>query len=239
MESQDQNGKDLAENIQEILTNTMDRLDLIAEEAARCLDCKLFESRKRSVPGHYTIEALRQPIKIMFVGEGPGAMENETGQAFVGKAGEELNEMLAKIDLSRRNVFILNTVKCRPPNNRAPTHEEMFLCAYHMFRQIAFIKPDLIVAMGGSAIYALIQDKQTNFKPSRDHKVMSVGAARHRVYDITIPSIDGIPEWQCKAIATYHPAGWMRSAERKEEAIKDFKMIGNYIDIIREKKMGF
>jgi uracil-DNA glycosylase family 4 len=115
----------------------------IAREVAVCRRCMLHHSRKLAVPGEGPADA-----EIMFIGEGPGFHENEQGRPFVGAAGKYLEELLAKINLQRSNVFIGNVVKCRPPNNRDPLPDELAACSDYLERQIQVINPKVIVTLG-------------------------------------------------------------------------------------------
>lgn len=115
----------------------------IAREVSICQRCMLHHSRKLAVPGEGPVDA-----QIMFIGEGPGFHENEQGRPFVGAAGKYLEELLAKIDLRREDVFIGNVVKCRPPNNRDPLPDELAACSDYLERQIQAINPKVIVTLG-------------------------------------------------------------------------------------------
>lgn len=118
-------------------------LEEIAREVDRCTRCDLHFSRKHGVPGDGPADA-----NIMFIGEGPGFYENEQGKPFVGAAGQYLDELLAGIGMSRDDVFIGNVVKCRPPGNRDPQHEELEACSPFLDRQIQVINPKVIVTLG-------------------------------------------------------------------------------------------
>ena len=115
----------------------------IAQEVSVCERCMLYHSRKQAVPGEGPADA-----EIMFIGEGPGFHENEQGRPFVGAAGKYLEELLAKINMKREQVFIGNVVKCRPPNNRDPLPEELAACSDYLERQIQVLNPKVIVTLG-------------------------------------------------------------------------------------------
>jgi uracil-DNA glycosylase family 4 len=115
----------------------------IAKEVSVCQRCMLHHSRKLAVPGEGPADA-----DIMFIGEGPGFHENEQGRPFVGAAGKYLDELLAKINLQREDVFIGNVVKCRPPSNRDPLPDELAACSDYLERQIQAICPKVIVTLG-------------------------------------------------------------------------------------------
>ena len=115
----------------------------IAAEVRVCPKCELARTRTNAVPGDGNPNA-----RIMFIGEGPGWHEDQQGLPFVGAAGKFLNELLALADLERKDVFITNVVKCRPPGNRDPLPDEIAACAPYLEGQIAAIDPDVIVTLG-------------------------------------------------------------------------------------------
>ncbi|HQR02539.1 MAG: uracil-DNA glycosylase [Proteobacteria bacterium] len=162
---------------------------------AGCRDCTLGATRKQAVLGVGDLQA-----DWLFVGEGPGAEEDERGEPFVGQAGKLLDAMLAAIDLKRgEGVYIANAVKCRPPGNRTPEPDEVAACRSFLVRQIELIRPRLIVALGRPAAQTLLQ------------KEVKITGARGRVYEC-----QGIP-----VIVTYHPAYLLRKPEDKAKAWED------------------
>jgi len=118
-------------------------LTKLAEEISVCTKCILHESRNKSVPGDGPADA-----EIMFIGEGPGAHENEQGHPFVGASGKFLDQLLGQADLTRADVFIANVVKCRPPENRDPLPGELAECDHYLQAQIKTIDPSIIVTLG-------------------------------------------------------------------------------------------
>ncbi|SQD92114.1 Type-4 uracil-DNA glycosylase [Candidatus Bipolaricaulis anaerobius] len=120
-------------------------LDLLAQKAADCRRCPLADSRRTVVFGEGDP---RSPL--LFVGEGPGEVEDETGRPFVGPAGQLLTQILASVGLSREGVYIANMVKCRPPGNRVPTRQEVEACWDWLAAQIALIRPRVIVTLGNT-----------------------------------------------------------------------------------------
>ena len=136
----------------------------------------------------------------LFVGEGPGADEDEQGEPFVGQAGKLLDNMLAAIGIRRgREAYIANVVKCRPPGNRTPTLEEAAACAPYLDRQIALIRPRLIVALGKTATTRLLNTEAS---------LASLRGKVHRYRDIPL-------------VVTYHPAYLLRSLPEKAKAWED------------------
>lgn len=115
----------------------------LAKEVSVCTKCALHESRKKSVPGDGPADA-----EIMFIGEGPGFHENEQGHPFVGASGKFLDQLLAQAGVTRADVFIANVVKCRPPDNRDPSTDELAACDTYLETQIKTINPSIIVTLG-------------------------------------------------------------------------------------------
>lgn len=168
----------------------------LALDVSQCRLCKLCEQRKQAVLGIGDLHA-----DWLFVGEGPGADEDMQGEPFVGQAGKLLDSMLAAIQLKRgADVYIANAVKCRPPGNRTPTDEEMSSCRPYLLKQLALIKPRLIVALGGVAAKTLLQTEE-----------VKVGALRGKLLES-----QGIP-----LIVTYHPSYLLRSPMEKAKAWED------------------
>ncbi len=164
-------------------------------QVSGCTACVLHEKRNKTVFGVGDEQA-----DWLFVGEGPGAEEDQQGEPFVGQAGKLLDNMLAAIDLQRtRHVYIANIVKCRPPGNRNPQPEEARACAPYLQRQIELIKPRLIVALGKVAAVNLL---------GRDASIASLRGAVH--------DYRGIP-----LIVTYHPAYLLRTLGDKAKAWED------------------
>ncbi len=132
------------------MTATNDRsakLEAIAAEIAACARCELHEERTNAVPGAGAANA-----DIFFLGEGPGAQEDQQGLPFVGRSGQFLDELLNGIELNREKVFITNVVKCRPPGNRSPHVDEVRGCATYLDRQLELVRPRLVVTLGRFAM---------------------------------------------------------------------------------------
>ena len=170
----------------------------IVKEIEACQLCPLAKERKNVVPGQGRL----QP-DVMFVGEGPGADEDEQGLAFVGRAGQLLTKMILAMGYSREDVFIGNIVKCRPPGNRVPTPEEMAGCLPYLKRQIAIIRPKLIVCLGATAARGLVQE------------ALPIGKARGQWREF-----EGIP-----VMLTFHPAYLLRDPRKKTETWADLKAV--------------
>jgi len=159
--------------------------------------------------------------ELMFIGEGPGADEDEQGLPFVGRAGQLLNNMIAAMGLKREQVYIANIVKCRPPQNRTPERDECDTCSPFLMRQIGVVRPKVIVALGATAAKNLlgVQD--------------SMASLRGRFYDFSPPRTlmgSGGP-FECKLAVTYHPAFLLRDPRQKKETWKDLQMVMNYLGL--------
>lgn len=143
----------------------MDSLTQIAREVSACTDCPLYLNRSRTVPGEGSENA-----KIMFVGEAPGFNEDKQGRPFVGAAGRFLEELLALATLRREDVYITNTVKCRPLNNRDPLNAEMAVCRKYLDRQIEVISPKVVVTLGRHSMASFLPNEtisKVRGKPKR------------------------------------------------------------------------
>jgi uracil-DNA glycosylase len=130
-----------------------EELEKIASEIRECVKCPLHESRKNAVPGEGP-----EGATVVFIGEGPGANEDEQGRPFVGSAGHNLDSLLSRAGLARKDVFITNVVKCRPPGNRRPLRNELDACHPYLRRQLEIIRPKLVVLLGDAALKEFFPD---------------------------------------------------------------------------------
>jgi uracil-DNA glycosylase family 4 len=169
----------------------------VALEVSTCEKCDLWKGRTHAVPGEGNPHA-----KLLFIGEGPGFHEDKQGRPFVGPSGQFLEELLKSIGLKRSDVFITNVVKCRPPENRDPLPAEISACDDYLDRQIAAIKPLVIVTLGRFSMAKFFSGE----KISAIH-----GKARKKDGYICIPM--------------FHPAAGLRTASVKEMLREDFKKI--------------
>ncbi|MGE0103418.1 MAG: uracil-DNA glycosylase family protein [Blastocatellales bacterium] len=181
-------------------------LEVIRRDLGDCRRCKLCPTRKNIVFGEGNPKA-----ELMFVGEGPGADEDASGRPFVGRAGQLLTKMIEAMGYKREDVYIANTVKCRPPENRTPEKDELDTCIPFLFRQIAVIRPKVIVALGNPAQQSLLDTK--------------TGITRMRGSFHDYPRLTGI-----KVMPTFHPAYLLRSPDKKREAWEDLKMVRDFLD---------
>lgn len=218
-----------AENVFQVLpkpeqnvSDPIAALKLIREDLGDCTRCKLHQQgRKQIVFGVGNAHA-----DLMFVGEGPGADEDAQGEPFVGRAGQLLNNMIKAMGLRREEIYIANVVKCRPPGNRTPERDECETCSPFLMRQIAVIKPKVVVALGAVAAKNLLAINAP------------MSELRGRFYDF-MPSgaRSSDPKWPgAKLAVTYHPAFLLRDPRQKGEAWKDLQMVMKYLGLQPPKK---
>jgi len=131
-------------------------IDELTQHCQRCQRCGLGKTRTHAVVGRGNLQA-----KIMIIGEAPGQTEDETGLPFVGKSGQLLDKILASVNLStEQDIYIANINKCRPPDNRVPTNEEMLACRPYLLEQIRLVDPKIILLTGATSVKGLIGDKR-------------------------------------------------------------------------------
>jgi uracil-DNA glycosylase family 4 len=184
---------------------TMDTLAQIASEVSGCTSCVLHKTRTMSVPGEGPANA-----EIMLIGEGPGATEDAQGRPFIGAAGKFLVELLAQAGLERKDVWICNVVKCRPPLNRDPMPDELAACSLYLDRQIDAINPKIIVTLGRFSM--------AKFLPNV--KITQVHGQMRRIN-------------QRFVIAMFHPAAALHQAALKPSILADFAKLPQLLDVAR------
>lgn len=174
-------------------------LQSLADSVAGCTRCKVLAScRTQTVFG----EGSPQP-RFVFFGEAPGAEEDKVGRPFVGAAGQLLTKMIEAIHLNRDDVYLLNTVKCRPPGNRNPAPDELANCREYFESQLQLLRPEYIVCLGAVSAQALLQSK------------LSIGRLRqtfHQYHD-------------SKVLAIYHPAYLLRNPDAKRATWADLQLL--------------
>jgi DNA polymerase len=175
------------------------RLEVLAETVKGCTRCGLAAGRTQTVFARGTGSA-----RLMFVGEGPGADEDAQGFPFVGKAGQLLDRMIAAMGFSREEVYVANIVKCRPPNNRKPEPEEMAACMPYLAEQIELVAPEVIVALGATAVQGLF---------GTGEGIMRI-RGRWRLYRGRVP-----------VMPTFHPAYLLRTPAAKREVWDDLQAV--------------
>ena len=181
----------------------MDKLIELEDIIEKCSRCRLCEKRKNVVFGEGN-----DNTNIMFIGEGPGAEEDNTGRPFIGKAGQLLTKMIESIEIKRNDVYIANIVKCRPPDNRVPFDDEVECCISYLRKQVSIIRPKIIVCLGATASKYII-DK--NIRITKD---------RGKWYE----------KGSFLMIPTYHPSALLRDPSKKKDAWQDFKSIKEKIN---------
>jgi len=174
-----------------------------------CSACELANTRTKVVIGRGSY----QKARAILIGEGPGEQEDLTGQAFVGRAGKLLDNLLNALMFDPEDYYICNIVKCRPPQNREPFREEVEKCLPWLRYQVKYIKPDIIVCLGATALKYLVGD------------------------DVRITKVRG--NWierpgYFKIMPTYHPAAVLRDPAKKEELFLDMKKVRRYLDSIKQ-----
>jgi len=179
---------------------SLDSFQKLKDEVMQCHLCELSKTRKNIVFGEGSEDA-----ELMFVGEAPGFYEDESGRPFVGRAGELLTKIIKTVlELDRGEVYIANIVKCRPPNNATPTLEIANMCKGYLFKQIEFVKPKVIVALGSTAYKYLTNDLDTSISKIRG----------------SVISYNNI-----KLIPTYHPSFLLRNPSAKRDVYEDMKKV--------------
>lgn len=180
------------------------RLDELRAEALACTTCRLSEERTQVVFGDGNPEA-----DVVFVGEAPGQREDERGVPFVGRSGQLLDQLLGEVGLERRDVYIANVVKCRPPSNRDPRPDEIEACKGYLSEQLRLIDPKVVVTLGNFASKLLLKTEA------------GITRVRGTAYEW----------WGRYLVPTFHPAAALRgSAQVLEDMRYDFALIRNAID---------
>ncbi len=180
----------------------VETLDQIRTDLGDCHRCRLSQGRKTIVFGQGNPRA-----QLVFVGEGPGADEDQQGLPFVGRAGKLLNKMIESVGMKREEVYICNIVKCRPPGNRTPLPDEIETCSPFLFRQIETIRPRLVCCLGAPAVRTLLGVKE------------GITKIRGSFYDFA----------GAKALATVHPAYILRNPREEKILREDFEKIREFL----------
>ncbi|HEY3159084.1 MAG TPA: uracil-DNA glycosylase [Vicinamibacterales bacterium] len=183
----------------QVYASSAEALKAVREDLGDCTRCKLHRQGRRQI-----VFGVGNPdADLMFVGEAPGADEDVQGEPFVGRAGQLLTKIIEAIDLRREDVYIANVIKCRPPENRNPEPDEVEQCEPFLFRQIATVKPKVIVALGKFAAQSLLRTTEP------------ITRLRGREYKFR----DAI------LIPTYHPAYLLRTPSAKRDVWEDMKRV--------------
>jgi DNA polymerase len=182
-----------------LFANAADALSAIRADIGDCTRCKLHTLGRRQI-----VFGVGNPsADLMFVGEAPGADEDIQGEPFVGRAGQLLTKIIEAMGYTRKDVYIANVLKCRPPGNRNPEPDEVATCQPFLFRQIEVVQPKVMVALGTFAAQALLNTKDP------------ISRLRGRT-------------WPCRdrlLVPTFHPAFLLRSPDRKRDTWDDMKLV--------------
>jgi len=190
----------------------MKELQLLKEEILNCKKCSLWKTRNNPVLGEGSPDA-----HIMFIGEAPGFNEDKQGKPFVGQAGKIFDELLNSINLKREKIYITNILKCRPPNNRNPTQEEIKICSSYLNKQIDIIKPKVICCLGNFATDYIL--KKFDLKD----KIQGISKIHGNAFNVS--TLNG----QIKIIPVYHPAVATYNMNMLNTLKKDFENIKKYL----------
>jgi uracil-DNA glycosylase, family 4 len=194
--------KDALFDVGPALPQTSETIEDIRKDVGDCTRCELYAGRKQIVHSTGNLQA-----DLMFVGEAPGADEDEQGFPFVGRAGQLLTKIIEGIGFKREDVFIGNINRCRPPGNRAPTLPEAHTCRPFLLREIAVVKPKVIVVMGNTALHNLLDTKDG---------ITKVRGAFQDYFGV-------------KVMPTFHPAYLLRDPNKKREVWEDMKKVRDYL----------
>jgi len=184
-------------------------LKQLEADLQECCKCSLGETRTNLVFGAGNPDA-----DLMFIGEAPGRDEDLQGEPFIGRAGQLLTKIIEAIDMTRKDVYIGNILKCRPPSNRTPSPSEMVMCMPYLRKQIRLIQPKIIVALGGTAVQGLL--KTTD------------GITKLRG---TFTDFEGI-----KLMPTFHPAYLLRNPSSKRKVWEDMQLVRDTLKDMQKKK---
>lgn len=171
------------------------QLNNLKKEALECKNCELFKTRNKIV---FSDGCENAPI--MFIGEAPGQNEDETGIPFIGRAGQLLRKFLFEVGIKQDDIYIANTIKCRPPKNRKPTSKEKSACKHFLDKQIELINPKIIVLVGSTALESFITDKK-----------LTITKARGKIFEIN----------NRKFIPIFHPSYLLRYHSTEENSPRD------------------
>ncbi len=185
-------------------------LEKLNKKISICQKCSLGQSRTHTVPGEGVVDA-----RIVFIGEAPGRNEDLKGVPFVGRAGKVLDELLLSILLNRSQIFILNILKCRPPQNRPPLESEVSACADHLDSQLKIIDPKVIVTLGNSATRHIFR--------KFDLPEFKIGDVVGKSYNIDLGGR------KKTVIPLYHPAVAVYNSKKINDLKNDFKVLKQFL----------
>jgi len=195
-----------------MISDIIEEHNNLQTEVNNCKLCRLAESKTNAVFGEGDLNA-----KIFFVGEGPGADEDLSGRPFVGKAGQLLTKMITAMGLERKNVYIANIVKCRPPGNRNPFDDEANVCIAYLYKQIEIINPEILITLGSVATRYLLG------------KTDSISSIRGTWQEFK----SKLSDRKYKVMPTFHPAYLLRSPLKKRDAWTDLQIVMKEIGLLK------
>jgi len=194
----------LAPRPEQRVSDPVKALKIIREDLGDCTRCPLHEQGRKQI-----VFGVGNPTTdLMFVGEGPGADEDEQGEPFVGRAGQLLNNMIKAMGITREQIYIANIVKCRPPGNRTPEKDEIETCSPFLFRQLETIQPRLICCLGAPAVKTVLGIKE------------GITKIHGQFYDFA----------HSKALTTVHPAYVLRNPREEKILREDFEKIREFLN---------
>ena len=193
-------------DVVQTLPESSETIEEIRADIGNCIRCPLHEGRTKIVHSTGNLAA-----ELMFVGEAPGANEDAEGLPFVGRAGQLLNKIIEAIGLKREDVFIGNVNRCRPPSNRTPTLPEAETCKPFLLREIAVVRPKVVVVMGNTATQNLLNTKT------------GITKLRGEFQDY----------FGIKVMPTFHPAYLLRDPSKKRETWEDMKKVRDYLNSVK------
>lgn len=208
------------DNIEKSATDNSNMVSLIANQLKEhynsfknCEKCGLSKTRTQVVFGDGNVQS-----KVVFIGEAPGADEDAQGKPFVGRAGRYLNEVLKETNMPRSHIFITNIVKCRPPENRTPTLEEIQKCIPYLMKEIEILNPKMIVLLGKTAAIGVLGRKDISMTKERGLVKLT---PKSFLYGKDI-----------KVFLTYHPSYLLRNPSASKEYLEDMKKIKEELDLL-------
>ena len=190
-------------DLTQTLPESSESVEEIRLDIGNCVRCPLHEGRTKIVHSTGNLSA-----DLMFIGEAQGADEDAKGEPFVGRAGQLLNKIIEAIQMKREDVFIGNINRCRPPANRAPTLPEAETCKPFLLREIAIVRPKVIIVMGNTACQNLLNTKE------------GITKLRGNFQDY----------YGVKVMPTFHPAYLLRDPRKKREVWEDMKKVRDYLN---------
>lgn len=205
------------------MSEKLQELELFYQDIRNCSKCPLHKSRKQVVTGEGGYK-----LKVLLLGEAPGKTEDALGRPFTGRAGKLLDDILRRIKLSRNDVFITNSVKCRPPSNRKPYKNELITCSAYLKKELEILKPKVIVALGATGLQALsLIGVLKNNKNVLTYNNVKLKEVRGKTLTLLVNDL------AISVLPTYHPAACLRNptlVKNLQEDLRNSINIANSLD---------